>query len=291
MHRIFFLIFVVFFACSSEKPAELAKEKPFSTKDGKGYLLEITPLNAVKNSVLNLNPKGFNLSEAKIEWFINSTPVFQPVADKLQLTEAGKGDLVQAKAIVYGNEVFSNVIKINNSPPEIASFEFMPQFFKPGDTLYINVIGSDIDGDEVTFFYEWTNNGQPAGTDKSIGAILKRGDKFSVKVTPFDGESYGAPVIILDKEVKNFSPIILDYDSKGFFSGNIFFFQISATDYDGDSLTYSLKEAPQGMTIDKSTGLVKWGKPVGYKGKVSFTVSVSDSYGGETIQQFTYGID
>ena len=40
--------------------------------------------------------------------------------------------------------------------PELTSIKIMPEIFKAGDTLYVDVVGSDIDGDEVTILYEWT---------------------------------------------------------------------------------------------------------------------------------------
>ena len=85
----------------------------------------------------------------------------------------------------------------------------MPETFKAGDTLYVDVVGSDIDGDEVTILYEWTKNGEPAGTEKQIGVPIKRGDKISIKITPFDGETYGQPVV-LRREIGNLPPVIIE---------------------------------------------------------------------------------
>ena len=77
----------------------------------------------------------------------------------------------------------------------------MPEVFKAGDALYIEASGSDIDGDAVTIIYEWIKNREPAGSSKQIGIPIKRGDKISVKITPFDGEAYGKP-IVLNREIK-----------------------------------------------------------------------------------------
>ncbi|MEW8008613.1 MAG: putative Ig domain-containing protein [Candidatus Thiodiazotropha endolucinida] len=53
-------------------------------------------------------------------------------------------------------------------------------------------------------------------------------------------------------------------------------YQITATDPDGDVLTYRLAVAPQGMTVDQNTGVVSWIPPAQYSGQflwVRFTVA------------------
>lgn len=152
----------------------------------------------------------------------------------------------------------------------------------------MDVSGSDIDGDEVTITYEWAKNGESAGNDKKIETSLKRGDKFSVKITPFDGESYGRP-IVLHREIRNMHPTIIE-DKKFVFDGKVWSYQVKATDPDGDPLTYSLKTALSGMTIEPSTGFIKWNVPPEFKGKAPVTVSVKDGHGGEAVQSFTLEI-
>ena len=54
-------------------------------------------------------------------------------------------------------------------------------------------------------------------------------------------------------------------------------FQVTARDPDGDQLTYSLGRAPEGMEIDRSTGVGGWTPPVGDAGRHFFVVRVADS--------------
>jgi hypothetical protein len=137
----------------------------------------------------------------------------------------------------------------------------------------------------VTFTYEWTKNGRFAGNENRIAEPLHRGDKFSLKVVPFDGEEYGKPAV-LSREVANMSPTIKEIKKIGF-NGKVLAYQVIAEDIDDDTLSYSLKNAPSGMIIDPSTGLIKWSVPTDFREKISFTVSVTDGYGGETLQSLT----
>jgi hypothetical protein len=195
-----------------------------------------------------------------------------------------KGDRVQARAIVHGTEVASNTVEINNAPPEIVKMKIMPEFFKPGDTWWVDASGSDPDGDTVTFLYEWTKNGEPAGKGRMLESQMKRGDKISVRITPYDGADYGRPVFV-EREIVNMPPWI-SQEKKINFDGQVLTCQIKAGDPDGDPLVYSLKAAPQGMTINPSTGLVTWNVQRGFQGTASATAVVNDGHGGEATYTF-----
>jgi hypothetical protein len=303
MYKFSWLIVVFFLlSCSSEKPSEVSGQRSSATggnsisdtagsgsysSGGGGYALEIAPANASRKTTLLLIAHNFNLSDAKIEWQINDKVSSGSNILQFNAAETKKGDRVQAKARVKGREILSNIVLIKNAPPEISGVKILPEVFKPGDTLNIDASANDADGDSVTISYEWTKNGEPAGTGKQIAVPLKRGDKIDIKITPFDGEEYGRSVI-LHREIANLPPVITE--SKKSFSGDIFTCQIKATDPDGDPLTYSLKTSPPGMTIDPSTGLIKWKVPSDFKGKAPFTVSVSDGHGGEASQSFNLEI-
>lgn len=240
--------------------------------------------------MLYLIPKGFNLSDAKVEWLVNGNPVINTVPHQFKTIDTKKGDKVQAKVTVQGKEILSNIVQIKNAPPEISQAKILPEVSKSGNILRVDVIGSDIDGDNVTFTYEWTKNGEPVGNNERLDVPLKRGDKISVKITPFDGEAYGRPVV-LEREISKVPPKIIEDKKFNYtFDGKVYTYQVKAIDPDGDTLTYSLKSAPQDMIINPKTGLIQWNVPADFKGKAPFIVSVSDGHGGETSQSLTVEI-
>ena len=286
---IFLFFFIAFTACTSDKPAvQSGQQAAAPAGDNAAPRLSITPAEAMKNSTLFLTPSGFPIGDAGIEWLVNGAVVQNPTPNMLSAASLNKGDTVQAKATIKGKEVMSNIITIKNSPPVIGKVKLLPEVFKPGDLLSVEVSGSDPDGDEVTFLYEWTKNGEPAGKGKTIDSAVKRGDKISLKITPFDGEDYGSPGT-MNTEIANMPPMIVD--SKEFkFDGKVLRHQVKATDPDGDTLSYSLKNGPQGMTIDAATGLITWTVPAGLKGRVSYTVVAKDPSGAEAFQVFNFDI-
>jgi hypothetical protein len=290
------------FSCSSEKAPEMnmtggqtagggmsaSGSGPAGEGEKAPYELKVIPAEVTRRTVLTAVSRGFRVSDAKIEWILNDGPVVGS-GSTFDTSAATKGDRVQARALVGDSEVWSERAEIRNAPPELTRVKIMPEVFKPGDSIYVEAAADDADGDEVAISYEWTKNGEQAGTGKALEMQLKRGDKISVKVTPFDGEAYGETAF-LKTEIRNMPPVITE-DYKFKIDGKNWSHQIEAADPDGDTLTYSLKSAPSGMTIDPAKGLVTWDIPRGFYGKASVTASVNDGHGGEASHTFHVSIN
>ncbi len=175
-----------------------------------------------------------------------------------------------------------------NSPPVIRSVRFIHADVKAGTGLGVEVESHDADGDAVQFEIAWSKNGEPAGSGSRLTTPLKRGDKVTVTVTPFDGKERGKSAT-LSREILNTPPAI-EGQEQFQVSDNAVTFHVRASDADGDPLTYSLKDAPASMSIDRKTGFVRWVTSPGMTGKVPFTVIVSDGSGGESTARFTVTI-
>jgi len=274
------------FACSSKQSDT---SKATETREGVGKAqrsaastftnnLEITPSEATRQTILHLISRGFDFSQAKIEWLVNNRPFTTLEPMQFIGADVAKGDRIQARVTLQNQVLLSNIVQINNSPPEITSFKLLPEEFKPGDTFSVATEGNDIDGDNVSFVYEWTRNGARAGNAQNLEGPVKRGDKLSVKVTPFDGESYGTPVIV-QREIKNMPPVIKEHTAYSF-DGKMYTYQVKADDPDGDALVFSLESPPMGMTIDSSIGLVTWLVPADFQGQKDISIVVNDGNGG-----------
>ena len=58
-------------------------------------------------------------------------------------------------------------------------------------------------------------------------------------------------------------------------------FYVKATDPDEDPLTFSLIDAPKGMSINPATGHIHWGKENNQHGSYKLQVIVADNDGGQ----------
>jgi hypothetical protein len=156
------------------------------------------------------------------------------------------------------------------------------------DVIKVIAAGIGKDSDKLTFQYEWTKNNEPAGNGDSISGF-KRGDKITVKVTPFEGKEPGQSRI-LSTEIRNSTPQVTEGKMISF-DGKTLTYQVAATDPDGYELTYMLEDAPPGMVIDKSSGIIKWEIQKEDTGKRSVRVKISDGHGGEVIYGLNIDID
>ena len=68
--------------------------------------------------------------------------------------------------------------------------------------------------------------------------------------------------------------------------GRTYRYDVQASDPDGDHLSYFLTAAPEGMTIDRETGLILWDAAADQVGGHSVTVLVLDGRGEEDTQSF-----
>lgn len=187
-----------------------------------------------------------------------------------------------------GGGVPAPAVSVRNSPPEVRGVQFVGGDGMPGNTLGVETEGSDADGDPVQFEIAWRKNGQPAGNGNRLTAPVQRGDKVDVTIIPFDGKERGKSAT-LSRKIMNTPPAI-EGQEQFQLKDNIATFHVRASDADGDPLVYSLKDAPAGMTIDRSTGFVRWASTPGTTGKIPFSVTVSDGSGGETTARFTVTI-
>ncbi len=150
------------------------------------------------------------------------------------------------------------------------------------DVLKVSI--QDKAGEGITWVYEWTKNNQPFGRGDST-KDFKRGDNVAVKIMPFDGEKYGNPKV-LTTEIKNTTPRVVE-DKAATFDGKQLSYQVKAADADGDSLTYSLVEGPQGITIDAKSGVITWPNVPENQQKLDLKVKISDGHNGEIVYPLT----
>ena len=85
---------------------------------------------------------------------------------------------------------------------------------------------------ETNYRYEWTINGQSAGSSNDSISGFKRGDKVAVRITLYDGDKLWLSRYIT-MEIGNTVPFVIEHKEDSF-DGKIFTTQINAKDPDGD---------------------------------------------------------
>jgi hypothetical protein len=97
-------------------------------------------------------------------------------------------------------------------------------------------------------------------------------------------------VLTVPKDMPNQPPV---FTSLPVVDGNVntaYSYQATATDPDGDPLTFSVLNGPQQLSIDPHTGLVTWTPTADQAGPNNVTLQVDDGRGGTATQVYTIAL-
>lgn len=225
------------------------------------------------------------------KWERNGKTIEGAETSRLPKGTIARGDKIAAVAIAGSKEVRSEAV-VANSPPRMLLVTLAPERIWKGADVTAVPRAVDADGDKVEFHYQWLINREevPTGDTPVLkGDRLKRGDTITVKVTPVDGREQGKGYVARPTVVLNAPPRFVSVPPMSFQS-HMYSYQAIAEDPDGDSLSYSLSAAPNGMTIDSRSGKVEWKLSTDTAGTHTVEVAVKDTEGLQVTQKFTLTI-
>jgi hypothetical protein len=237
----------------------------------------------------------------RFRWYVNgnlvqdnNSPILDPGCFKK--SDHVRLDVIPSDASQIGKPYQCAEVVIGNRPPLVRSITLVPVNAPVNTVVTAEVVGEDPDGDAVSYTYQWGVNGKyvtDPGKEKTFRTTgLHKKDRLYVTVTPSDGDSIGEPRASDISILSNSAPVITSTPNYAV-SDNIYTYQVSANDPDGDPLTYDLVKSPPGMTIDHATGLIRWEVPRTVTGKQEFFVkiSVDDGDGGNVSQEYSLFIE
>lgn len=221
------------------------------------------------------------------EWTINKG-IIQDVKDEtLPTSYFSKGDRITCTitaedSLGRKSKPYSlGPIVIKNSPPVItwADFAQTDSIYK-GVDLSLDIETEDIDGDDIDVQYTWYIDNEPVSEDEVLdGDLMEAGKSVKVELVPFDGDTTGEVFEITRPIItQNLPPKIIG-TPQPVLTDTLITCKINAEDPDGDPITYSIKEGPPGLIIDK-TGMIRWKSPSVNKDTIyHITVKITDPTG------------
>ena len=234
-----------------------------------------------------------------IRWYVDGAVVGEAAGNMLEPQHFKKGSTVAAEIVPTDGTrsaapFRTAAVTVRNSPPAMTSAVLRPVPAFAGDTLTAVAEATDRDGDSIQFEYKWLVNGNaaPGGENGSFPtAGLKKKDTIAALVTPSDGELRGKALTTDYTVLSNRAPNITSSPPSGSQNG-VYVYQVKANDPDGDQVAYSLASGPSGMTIDRSTGLLRWQPPAATgRQEMSVKIAVEDAEGGVSYQEFSMNLD
>ena len=249
---------------------------------------------------LTFAPEGMTIAPESgiVVWLPTQQQVEQSYQDLRQINEAaivrGRLDLVQPYPL------FNVLVTVKDGrggtalqylKVELLSDNHLPVFTsivpengqtQVGKTFRYQATAQDPDGDTLTYSLI---NGAPIGasinaqtglvtwtpTNSQLGAR-----ELTLKVADGKGgETMQTLLLGVNSATPNQSPVITSNPRTTSRTGDTYFYQIQASDPDGDLLSYSLPTAPTGMMVS-TVGLMTWETTAAQSGAHNITLRVSD---------------
>ena len=168
----------------------------------------ISPSPAYTTDTLAASPQGWeDLDGAPerygYEWTVNGSVDLGESTDSYPAGKTTKGDLIQVTLTPTndygdGDPVSSPTIEVANTAPDTPGIEITPGSPEPEDNLQCGVTSpsTDVDGDSITYTYEWYQNGAVTAFTSNViaAADTAHGDTWECVVRGFDGEDSSTEV-------------------------------------------------------------------------------------------------
>lgn len=182
-------------------------------------------------------------------WYVEGSSV--STSATLSANRFAKGDSIYVVVTPYdggafGASVTSAVATAVNTPPAVTSVALSPSSVYTNSTMTASVSSSDIDGDSVSYTYDWYVDGFPRGsaTSATLSGVsyFDKGQSVYVVVTPNDGEADGTDFTSSAVVVLNSTPTtpVVEITPEFPYPGDDLTCSVvtSSTDADGDALVY-----------------------------------------------------
>lgn len=264
--------------------------------------LELSPQPVYANNALTVlvTPAASAASPVhySYQWRKNGDIIEGAMDATLPNTYFRKGDVVTVTVTTVNGQqpsaspnatMTSRPVTIHNSAPVVMAVGVIPAPLHQQTTVHAAVEGADVDGDAISYSYQWLKDGVelPGQTEESLdGAMIEKGSRIQVQVTPFDGEVAGDPRQSPVVMVQNSPPRITSQPTISLNGDGAYIYQVVAEDPDGGPVTYSLKSAPEGMSIDSAEGTIRWTATRNDIGIHPIEIVATDAEGAEVIQRY-----
>ncbi|MFH1133516.1 MAG: NosD domain-containing protein [Nanoarchaeota archaeon] len=226
----------------------------------------------------------------------NANETLSNNAWNLSLTGNNWSDFPQNPGFPYRYEVpgpgdgvdWHPIYNSTNHPPVMSNLT--NQSFPENQTLIIDVNATDPDNDTLTF---GTNASlalpSPSSFNSSTGLFrwtttFNDSGSYVVSFNVTDGMFSDRKTITITVTNVNRPPVLASMQNYTLTENQTLLVDANATDPDNQSLAFSLLAPPTNMTINSSTGLIRWTPGLSQAGNYTITVRVTDGLLNDTKQ-------
>jgi RHS repeat-associated protein len=261
------------------------------------------PTVATAGHLFSYNLAGYDPDNDPVQWSLVTQPggmTIDPSSGTLrwvpQLSQLGAQQVVAQLLDIWGAAVtqrFTVTVRGSDLPPEILSLP--PTIVSAGAVYTYAVRAIDPENDPLT--YSLPQNPDPQHMSISSTGVLTYqapsqipAQQPLVIIQVDDGQGGLAAQIftLVVAHPTNHPPVITSPPVLRVAAGAPYLYAVTASDPEGDPVTFAVTTDAPGMTIDATTGVLTWTAPIpaGSYQFYSVTVTATDPYGAQAIQRF-----
>jgi hypothetical protein len=279
------LVGVFLAACSSSQDqGEQAVVKGNGPQES--YSIEILPKEPTAVQDLRAIIRGGS-HEGNIHWERNGE-LLGIEGDLLLAGNGNKGDVITAVLDLPDDQVRGSVLLVN-ALPQVVAVGLADPYVRAGKDVVVVPEVYDPDGDEVRLSYRWSVNGveiHAAEGPVLRGDLFRKGDRIELGILPHDGDAEGPMFRGAALVVPNAPPTVTSSPPDSL-SEQGYLYPVAAEDPDGDVLSFTLEEGPEGMHIEEATGVLVWKEAGRFPGAHRIRIAVGDPEGLSAVQEYT----
>ncbi len=264
-------------------PAERSVETPVVA------LLPAEPRSDQAVRVVFLRP----VPGASVTWYVNDMSISDVEGNELRPGHYRKGDRVRVDVrSADGSVVSSPEVVVLNSAPRVAEAALVPKHTE-GEEFLVSLQTSavDQDDDRVEFRVAWSVNGTPFESDSGERIRVKKGDRITARVTPFDGEAEGLWVSV-STVVRSVPPRLGKRLEDLRIADGVLSATVTVNEGAGECARYEVVDGPEGLGIDETTGRIQWKLPGEITRRVDATVRIKARCGdASSIREYPIAVD
>lgn len=174
-----------------------------------------------------------------------------------------------------------------NNPPKIEEIAVQMINGNPRDGFKVHLKASDPEDDFIDFIYQWRYEGEDliGETDETLSwkENFERGGEVGVEVIPYDNEAQGIWKSEGKFTIPN-SPPVIESKPPNEISEGKFKYEVIASDPDGDKVSLSVNNAPEGMSFDEKSKTIEWNINDVDPGNYKTEIVVTDDQGAKITQ-------
>ncbi|TXE07509.1 carbohydrate-binding protein [Gelidibacter salicanalis] len=171
-----------------------------------------------------------------------------------------------------------------NTPPKVTNPG--TQNSAEGNAITLQITASDADGNNLNYGITGLPSGLTINTSTgvisgTIAAGISANSPYTVEVTVTDDGTPSASTKITfiwnvtTAAAENQAPVVTNPGTQNSAEGNAITLQITASDADGNNLSYGITGLPSGLTINTSTGVISGTIAAGASANSPYTVEVT----------------